>query len=117
VCVPGNTVEDTFAPWPAHYLDMYRTIETHLESLGPLHADAVKVGVFLKSDRKLVEVRPRARSLTLYLVLLRALDDPRVSGQMSMADRTLNVIKLTSVDEVDAELLSWLSEAYFIASD
>ncbi|GAA1718529.1 DUF5655 domain-containing protein [Fodinicola feengrottensis] len=117
VCVPGGTVEDTFAPWPARYLDIYRALESHLTSLGPLHADAVKVGVFLKTDRTIAEVRPRARALSLDLVLLRTVDHPRISRHLRTGDRTIHIIKLTSLDDVDNELLEWLTEAYLTATD
>jgi hypothetical protein len=43
-----------------------------------VHADAVRVGVFLKHERKLAEVGPMARSLSLELVLPRRVDDTRV---------------------------------------
>ncbi len=71
VCVPGCTVDECFAPWPPLWRDIYDAIWEHLASLGPVHADAVKVGVFLLSDRKLAEVRPKARSLSLELLLPR----------------------------------------------
>lgn len=116
VCVPGCTVEETFAPWPPHYLEIYRAIEEHLDSLGPLHADAVKVGVFLKSDRKIAEIRPKARSLQLALVLPRMVQDPRVSRHFRMPEQTWHMIKLTSLDDVDEQLLDWLAEAYLAAS-
>ena len=77
----------------------------HLTALGPVHVDAVKVGVFLKSDRKIAEVRPRARTVNLMLALPRALDDPRVARTMrGSATRTYNVIKLTGPSDVDDQV-------------
>lgn len=89
----------------------------HLASLGPVHADAVRVGVFLKSDRKLAEVRPKPRSLSLALMLPRVIDHPRIARRIGVAgDRTVHFIKLTSVDAVDDELREWLTEAYVAAT-
>ncbi|TMR10026.1 hypothetical protein ETD86_41150 [Nonomuraea turkmeniaca] len=62
VCVPGCTVDETFAPYPPVYREIYDRL---VERLGPIHDDAVRVGVFLKSERKFAEVRPKARSLSL----------------------------------------------------
>jgi hypothetical protein len=113
VCVPGGTVDETFAGRPAYQRAAYDLLAGHLRSLGPLHEDAVKVGVFLLRDRKLAEVRPMARSLQVAFVLPRRLDHPRVARRFPMpGGRVWSVVKLTSVDDVDDELLDWLAEAY-----
>jgi hypothetical protein len=44
---------------------IYDALITHLRTIGPVHEDAVTVGVFLKHERKLAEVRPMARSLSV----------------------------------------------------
>jgi uncharacterized protein DUF5655 len=116
VCVPGCTVEECFAPWPPHYREMYDRMVDHLATLGALHADAVSVGVFLKSDRKLAEVRPKARSLSVALFLPRPVEHTRISRQMPAGDRTLHFVKLLSVDDVDEQLLAWLTECYDAAT-
>ena len=85
----------------------------HLSTLGPIHVDAVAIGVFLKHDRKLAEVRPKARCLSLELVLPRTVQDPRIARTLRIAgDRAVHILKLTSVDDVDDQLLDWLTEAY-----
>jgi hypothetical protein len=96
---------------------VYDEILAHLESLGPVHVDAVTVGVFLKSDRKLAEVRPMARALSVELVMPRPLGSPRVAFQLrASATRVVHVVRLTSVEQVDDELLGWLTEAYDYAT-
>jgi hypothetical protein len=116
VCVPGCTVEESFAGRPQVYRELYEAIVGYLRTLGPVHADAVKVGVFLKRDRKLAEVRPMARSLSLELVLPRKLDHPRVHRSVDIAaGRTWNTIRLRQLEEVDEELRDWLTEAYDFA--
>jgi hypothetical protein len=118
VCVPGCTVEECFAPWPPGYREIYDLIMDHLGTLGPLHADAVGVGVFLKSDRKLAEVRPKARSLHLYLFLPRPVEHARISRRLPPSgDRTMHVVKLLRPEDLDASVLGWLTEAYDAASD
>jgi hypothetical protein len=117
VCVPGCTVDECFEPWPPAWREIYDVLFAHLETLGPVHADAVRVGVFLKSDRKLAEVRPKARSLSLELVLPRAVDHPRISRRIrGSGGQTVHVIKLTSVTGVDDQLTGWLTEAYDAAT-
>jgi hypothetical protein len=113
VCVPGGTVEESFRGRPAAQREIYEALMAHLRELGPVHADAVKVGVFLKRDRKLAEVRPMARSLSLALVLPGRLDHPRVDRSLPISgDRVVHFIRLRRVEEVDDELRAWLTEAY-----
>ena len=49
-CVPGCTVDETFAGHSPEQRGVYNAILAHLQSLGPVHEDAVGVGVFLKRD-------------------------------------------------------------------
>jgi hypothetical protein len=117
VCVPGCTVEETFAGHKPEYRLIYDEIMAHLESLGPVHADAVQVGVFLKAADKIGEIRPKARSLQLYLSMPRTIEDPRIARRMrTAADKVGHIIKLTQLSDVDDTLLDWLTEAYDFAS-
>ena len=118
VCVPGSTVEDSFAGRPAGQRLIYDAVAAHVTTLGPVHVDAVKVGVFLKHRSTFAEVRPKARSLNLYLFLPRPIDDDRVTRRIRVsAERTVHVFKLTGVGEVDDQLRAWLTEAYDAAGD
>jgi hypothetical protein len=71
VCVPGGTIDESFAGRPPVQREIFDTLLAYLRTLGPVHIDAVRVDVFLYSDRKLAEVRPRTRSLALIVVLPR----------------------------------------------
>jgi hypothetical protein len=117
VCVPAGTVDETFAPHRPEWREVFDAILAHVEELGPVHTDAVKVGVFLKTDRTLAEVRPRVRAVDLMLVLPRAIDSERVSRRLPMAaGRVANVVALTNAEQVDDQVRAWLAEAYHAAS-
>ena len=117
VCVPGNTVDETFAGRPAPQREVYEAIVTYLRGLGPLHVDAVKVGVFLYHDGKLAEVRPMARAVKLLLVLPYALDSARVGRRETLsAERIMHYIRLTGPSDVDDQLKHWLADAYELAA-
>jgi Domain of unknown function (DUF5655) len=97
---------------------VYDAILEHLLTLGPVHEDAVSVGVFLKRDRKLAEVRPRSRDVWLGLYLPRPADDPRFSRVLGRSGpRVVHVLALRTADEVDDQVRDWLTEAYLHASD
>jgi Domain of unknown function (DUF5655) len=113
VCVPGNTVDESFAGRPAVQRDIYEAIIAYLRTLGPVHLDAVRVGVFIYHIDKIAEVRPAARALTLWLMMPRDLDDPRVGRRERVSTtRVAHRIKLTDVSDVDDQLCDWLGEAY-----
>jgi hypothetical protein len=117
VCVPGNSVAETFVGRPPIQREIYDAIIDHLRTLGPLHLDAVKVGVFLLNERKLAEIRPMARGLTMWLLLPFPVTDPRVRRTESAAGgRVWHVLRLTQLSDVDDELREWLTEAYELAA-
>lgn len=112
LCVPGCTVEETFAAHPDQ-LPAYEAVTAFLDSLGPYHADAVGVGVFLKTSRTVAEVRPKSRWLSLEIALRRRVDHPRVSRVLqASAGRTVNVVRLRGPEDVDDQVREWLAEAY-----
>jgi hypothetical protein len=118
VCVPGCTVDECFEGRPPIQREIYERLLAHLATLGPVHIDAVRVGIFLKTDRKLAEVRPKARSLSLELVLPRAMAHPRVVRTITIAaDRVAHVVKLPGLDDVDDEVREMLTQAYNHATD
>jgi Domain of unknown function (DUF5655) len=118
VCVPGCTVAETFAGRAASFRPIYDAILAHLLTLGPVHEDAVTVGVFLKNDHKLAEVRPRARSLGLALFLPRRVEDERVDRIIAtVGGRVVHQLTLRAVEDVDEQLRDWLTEAYLSARD
>jgi hypothetical protein len=117
-CVPGGTVEESFAGRPDYQAEAYRRIMAHLATVGPVHVDAVKVGVFLKSDRKFAEIRPMARALSVNLEMSHALEGPLVARRYRFAvDRFASEVRVTNPDQVDNVLCGWLTEAYDEATD
>ena len=53
VCVPGITVEELLSRHPGWVGEIYAAVLDRLRRVGPVHEDAVNVGVFLKSDRQI----------------------------------------------------------------
>lgn len=117
VCVPGCTVDEAFAQRPEQR-PVYDAVLAALQELGPVHEDAVGVGVFLKADHKIAELRPKVRWLQLALRLSRRISSPRVARVMpSGRESVWHVVKLHTVDDVDDEVRGWLAEAYHTATD
>ena len=116
VCVPAGTVEDTFAGRPEVQRRIYAAVIRHLQALGPVHEDAVGVGVFLKRPRTFVQVRPRSRDVVLYLWLPRPVDDPRIGRILgSSGSSVIHQVALRVPEDVDDVVRDWLTEAYLAA--
>lgn len=108
----------SFAGHPGWMRVVYDAIVEHLRGLGPVHEDAVGVGVFLKSDRKIAEVRPRSRDVWLGLNLPRLVDDRRVTRVFGAGGpRVMHVLSLREEADVDDQLRDWLTEAFLHACD
>lgn len=74
--------------------------------------------MFLKCDRKLAEVRPRSRDVSLALYLPRRVHDPRFSKVFGPGGpRVVHVLLLLAPDEVDEQVRDWLTMAFLHASD
>ena len=96
---------------------VYDAIMAHLLDLGPVHEDAVGVGVFPKRDHKLAEVRPRSRDVSLALYLPRRVNHPRISRVLgNSASRVVHLLLLREADDVDEQVRDWLTEAFLHAS-
>ena len=117
-CLPANSVDETFRGRPPEFREIFDAVMECLEAIGPVHADAVQVGVFLKSDRKLAELRPKTRWLSCSLYLSRAVADVRVARSIRLsAVRVVTEVKLRTVEDVDDQLRQWLTEAFDEATD
>jgi hypothetical protein len=112
-CIPGCSVDQTFAARPPVQRRIYDRLISHLKRLGPVHEDAVFVGVFVKRGRKLAEVRPMAKSLHLWLILPVELEHPKIARRAAISsERFAHLIKLKELGDVDADLKKWLALAF-----
>ena len=118
VCVPGITVEELLSRHPAWVTQVYTAIIDALRTAGPVHEDAVDVGIFLKSDRSIAQFRPQVRSAQLWFFLPYKLEDERINRVVATGvDRFVHLVKLTSPDDVDDQLRAWLTESYDANTD
>jgi hypothetical protein len=106
-------VDSVFAGRPAYMRAVYDEVLARLRESGPVHEDAVTVGVFLKAARKVAEVRPMARSVRVWLLLPREV--PGVRAVRASAQVWALDLRFTEAGVGD-EVLALLDEAYDAAS-
>ncbi len=85
----------------------------HVDTLGPVHADVVSVGIFLKNPRKFAELRPKDRWVAIAFSLRRAAQHPTITRKVvHYGSRYWHVANVREPVDVDADLLDLLTEAY-----
>ena len=112
-CAPGLSLEEYFETGPAHERPIFDVVMAHVESLGPVHADIVSVGVFLKNPRKFAELRPKDRWVAISFSLRRRAAHPTITRKVvEYGSRYWHVANVREPAEVDEALLALLTEAY-----
>ena len=113
VCEPALPVDVFFADRPPALRRAYDAVVRHLEKVGPVHIEAVGVGVLIKRARTFAEVRPKRDRLVLSLLLSRLVEHPRIAKTIrTSARRVAHFVDLRRAADVDRDVRRWLAEAY-----
>lgn len=107
------TVDDYFSTGPPHERPIFEAVIASLETVGPVHIEAVSVGIFLKNPRKFAELRPMQRWVALSFSLSRSREHRSIVRKvMPYGGRYYHTANLATPDEFDAVLAAMLAEAY-----
>jgi hypothetical protein len=108
VCVAGMPIE----VWLAERTDPQRraaeAVLAILEKIDGLVIEAVSVGILVKRERVLIELRPKQKWLQLSFISTAAIDSPRISRTIELPIGTAYFVRLADERDVDAELRRWL---------
>ena len=111
-------MEELLSRQPSWVSDVYAAVIDGLRTAGPVHEDAVDIGIFLKSDRTIAQFRPQVRSVQLWVFLPDPREDHRISRIVATGvDRYVHLVKLTSPADVDDQVRAWLAESYDANTD
>lgn len=112
----GYTVEALFAGKDPASRAIYARLLEALGALGPCREEPKKTSIHLARTTGFAGVHPRKGALLLNVRTAQPIDSPRVVKREQVSrHRWHNEIRLASAEEVDAELLAWLREAYALA--
>lgn len=107
------SLADYFATGPPHERPVFDAVLAGLAGIGPIHVEPVSVGIFLKRSRTFAELRPMTRWVAVSFMLERTVTSARIARKVIDTGRTkYHVVNVRTPDEVDDELLAWLTEAY-----
>jgi len=116
-CAPGISVAELLARHPAWVAELYAAVIEQARALGPVHEDAVNVGVFLKAQRKFAEFRPRVRSVLLWILLPDEHRVPAVTRIVRGGTTYAHGLVLRSAGDVDHAVRELLELGYDFAAD
>ncbi len=112
-CAPGLTLDEYFATGPDHERPVFDAVIGHLATVGPVHADIVSVGIFLKNPHKFAELRPRQRWVAVSFALRRRGHHRTITRKVvEYNGRFWHVANVAHPDEVDDAFCELLTEAY-----
>jgi len=107
------SVEEYFSTGPPWEKPVFDAVMAHVSTLGPVHADAVQVGIFLKNPKKFAELRPMTKWVAISFGLRRRASHPTIKRKViEYGGRYWHTCNVASADEVDPSLLELLTEAY-----
>jgi len=110
------TLDEYFATGPDFERPIFEAVLAHLESLGPVHVEPVSVGIFIKRDGSLVELRPMTKWVALSFPLHRRVEHPKIARKpVVVGERIYHVVNLESPADLDVDVEAWLTEAYLSA--
>ncbi|MGH9119765.1 MAG: DUF5655 domain-containing protein [Acidimicrobiales bacterium] len=114
-CAPAMSLDEYFATGPPFERPIFDAVLGHLESLGPVHVEPVSVGILLKRSRSFAELHPMAKWVGLWFGVSRVIESDRIARRIRTGSRTVHVVNLRGPDEVDDDVVAWLTEAYLDA--
>jgi hypothetical protein len=117
-CTPALGLEDYFARAAPFERPIFEAVMAFLDELGPVHVEPVFVGIFIKSSRSFIELRPRKKWVALSFSLPYRIDDPRIARRIvGSGDRTYHVVNLRRPEDLDDPVKAWLAESYAYTTD
>ncbi len=112
-CAPGLSIEEYFETGPTHERPVFEAVMSHVQSLGPVHADVVSVGIFLKNPRKFAELRPMQHWVAISFPLSRRATHRTITRKVNLyGSKFWHVANVATPDDFDEALRDLLTEAY-----
>ena len=112
-CGPLTNLDDHFRGKSNEVRAIFDAIVGEVKRFGPVTVLPEKTRIALQVRISFAAFTPRRHWLNGHLVLARRIDSPRFTRIETFSPRNvLHAFRLSSAEEVDAELVGWLAEAY-----
>ncbi len=112
-CSPGLSLDEYFETGPDHERPIFDAVMARFSEVGPVHADPVSVGIFLKNPRKFAELRTRTKWVAIGFGLRRRASHPTITRKVvEHGGRFWHVANIADPAQLDDELFELLEAAY-----
>ena len=112
------SLEEYFSTGPERERPIYEAVQAHLDTLGPVIVEPVSVGIFLKRPGRIAQLRPATKWVDLTFSLDRPVRHRLIVRKpQAYSGRWFHAVRLTGPEDLDDEIRSWLTEAYFAAEE
>lgn len=110
------TVDELFIRKAPNVRAVYDRLLAHLRTFGPVHEQPKKTSIHLANTSGFAGVHTRKNYFILNIRSDHPIDSPRiVKAEQVSKSRYHQEVKIQSLDDVDAELLTWLKAAYDVS--
>lgn len=93
--------------------DLYNQLVNELNKIGPVRENKKEISISFENRKAFASALIRNRSIKLILRTDHRIHNARIRNTEHVAAKSFDhTILLASKDEIDAELLKWLQEAY-----
>jgi hypothetical protein len=114
MCAPGLSVDEYFSTGPDFERPIFEAVMQHLDTVGPVHVEPVQVGIFLKRAMGFAQLRPMTKWVALSFGLDRRERHRTITRKVvEYHGRYHHVANIVSPPDIDDDIKSWLTEAYF----
>jgi hypothetical protein len=111
VCEPGLPIDYWLAERTEPQRRAAEAVLAIARAIPGLVIEAVSVGVFIKRERSIVELRPRTKWLQLSFMTSAHLTSPRISRSLVWGAWNAYFVRLHDDKDVDREVRTWLRAA------
>jgi hypothetical protein len=111
VCAAGTPVEVWLDELPDPQRRAAASVLAIVRRHRGLAIEAVSVGVLIKRERTIVELRPKKRWLSLSFITPQVITGDRIARALAVSGGTAYFVHLRDEHDVDAELRGWLGSA------
>ena len=110
------TVNDHFINKDPSVRTLYDRLVSLLQTFGPIQEDPKKTSIHLNRKSALAGVETRKDYLLLNIKSNHAIKNPRiVKAEQVSAKRFHHKVRISSPNDIDEELKTWLEEAYLLS--
>lgn len=110
-----HDLDHHFIGKPPEIRALFDAVVAAIREIGPVEVLSEKTRIAFHVRMSFAQVTPRRGWLDGHVVLARRLEHPRFRSVQAFSPRNhVHVFRITSIEDIDAELRSWLAEAYAV---